>query len=372
MIDRPDLHIIAGERQEVRKPRLVPIPWERLHLLPKRRSLVAGLLDTAAMSVIFGASGSCKTFIAIDLAAHIALEWEWCGFPVEKGAVAYVAAEGGLGIEERLTAFRLHHNLGSAAGVPLFVVPEAIDLCRTKDDTEILLTRLRELPEEPKIALLVIDTLSRAMAGGNENSPDDMGRFVANCDRIRAATGAHLLAIHHSGKDDSRGARGHSLLRAAADTEIEVSRSEVTGIITATVAKQRDRAGGQSFVFTLQEVEIGHDEHDRPITSAVIVPADNAFAEAAPKKKLTPAATIALRALREAIDELGEKAPASNHIPPHASVVTLDVWRRYAYARGVSGSDKDRARQTAFQRASECLVAANLAALWERHAWLTS
>jgi RecA-family ATPase len=51
------------------------------------------------------------------------------------------------------------------------------------------------------------------MAGGNENAPDDMGALVRNIDRLRAETGAAVLLVHHTGKDTSRGARGHSLAR---------------------------------------------------------------------------------------------------------------------------------------------------------------
>ena len=105
----------------------------------------------------------------------------------------------------------------------LYVVPEPIDLCRSTADADLLLKRIAELPT---LSLIVVDTLSRAMSGGNENSPEDMGKFVTNCDRIRIASGAHLMVIHHTGKDDAKGARGHSLLRAAADTEIEVSREQ--------------------------------------------------------------------------------------------------------------------------------------------------
>ena len=70
-----------------------------------------------------------------------------------------------------------------------------------------------------RVALVVIDTLARAMTG-NENAPEDMGRFVAACGRIREACEGHVLIVHHCGKDQARGARGHSSLRAATDVEL--------------------------------------------------------------------------------------------------------------------------------------------------------
>ena len=115
--------------------------------------------------------------------------------------------------------------------VHLYVLPAGVDLCRSAADTKAIIIALAEIAEAAAVELVVVDTLSRALAGGNENSPDDMGAFVRNCDKIRQATGAHLMAIHHTGKDEARGARGHSLIKAAADTELEVNKSEFTNTV---------------------------------------------------------------------------------------------------------------------------------------------
>lgn len=99
-----------------------------------------------------------------------------------------------------------------------------------------------------------------------------MGAFVRNIDVIRAATEAHVMVIHHSGKDQARGARGHSLLRAATDTEIEVKRIErddgpVGGVLTVT--KQRDMEGEFRRAFTLRSVPLGFGRNGKPVTSAI-------------------------------------------------------------------------------------------------------
>ena len=85
---------------------------------------------------------------------------------------------------------------------------------------------------------MVIDTLARSM-NGNENSPDDMGKYVASCARIREAGDTLTMVVHHTGKDLARGARGHSSLRAATDVELEVSKGE-DGSGNVTVTKARD------------------------------------------------------------------------------------------------------------------------------------
>ncbi len=345
-----------------RARRLKPIPWSELGSLPKRETLVKGLLDRGAMSVKFGLYGCGKTFSSLDLACHVALGWPWFGRKTRQGPVVYIAAEGGLGIEERLTAFRYHHGVEPDA--PLYVIPVAIDLCKTKRDAAELVREIK--PLDP--ALVVIDTLSRTMAGGNENSPDDMGAFVANCDLIRQATGAHLLVIHHAGKDEGRGTRGHSLLNGAADTLIEVSKDEVSGLFTATVTKQRDRASGDVLAFRLEPIDIGMDEDEDTITSCVVVPSDE---PAVPRVKLTGPAKIALDLLGKAIYEAGEKPPASNHIPPDISACPVSLWKRYCETGSVTASDKPDSFDKAFKRAAERLQSLGVIRVWDDWVWIT-
>lgn len=121
--------------------------------------------------------------------------------------------------------------------------------------------------QEP-VRLVVIDTLARSFAG-DENSAAEMGAFVRSCDRIRAATGATVLVIHHSGKDAEKGARGSSALRAACDFEFKVTSSgkKVTKL-TCTKAKDSDPI--EDMGFKLESVEIGRkDSKGRPMVSLV-------------------------------------------------------------------------------------------------------
>ena len=114
--------------------------------------------------------------------------------------------------------------------------------------------RAAESDHGDKCALTFVDTLGRAMAGGNENAPDDMGALIGGADVVRRATGTCVGLLHHLGKDESRGARGHNSLRAALDTEIEITLSDKQ--LVATVTKQRDWPDGDKFGFTLKPVEL--------------------------------------------------------------------------------------------------------------------
>ena len=242
-----------------------------------------------------------------------------------------------------------------------------LDLIR---DHKALIASIRaQLPEGGKPAAVCLDTLNRSLAG-SESSDEDMAAYVRAADAIRDTFDCLVIIVHHCGHNGDR-PRGHSSLIGALDVQVAVKR-DAAGNIFATVEQAKDEEVGLEIVSRLVVVEVGTDDDGDPITSCVIEPVGEPAATKAAKKpeRLPGAAQIALRALREAVNELGEVPPASNHIPANVRTVTIDQWRERAYRLGVSGSDKPRARQAAFQRAHSVLVTARHAAVWEPHAWL--
>jgi AAA domain len=351
--------------------RLKPILWSYLDKLPKREALVEGLLHSAALSVLFGPSGCGKTFFALDLAAHIALGWPWRGRSVLQGAVVYVAAEGGYGIHERLEAFKCHHGI-DLDDFPFYVIPEPIDLCNSDADVDLLLWQLKsEIPKGQLIHFMVVDTVSRALAGGNENSPDHMGGLVRRCDKARTATGAHLMLAHHTGKDTSQGARGHSLLRAAVDTEIEMTWDKEAESGLAKVTKQRDSRTEGRFAFRLEQYDVDFPANGKPVTSCVVVPTEAEHTHTSQEPDLPTAARKSLAALAKAIEDNGQSAPALEGIPEGQRTVTKQCWREYAYKAEISTKGQ-RAKEQAFKRAMECLMEAGRIGRRDDLVWLNS
>lgn len=231
--------------------------------------IVKSVLDQGAMSVVYGASNSGKTFFALDLAFHIATGAEWRGLRVSGGSVLYLAAEGGNGIANRIVGLRASTG---CCDVPLALRRAGLDLLRPDADTARVIALAAEVEQRAPLKLIVIDTLSRVLAGGDENGPVDMTAFIKNVDRIREATSTHVMVVHHTGKDAARGARGHSSLRAATDTEIEVSEDEDTGERTAKATKQREYSGGEEWRFTLEPMELGKDQDGDPVTTCTVKP----------------------------------------------------------------------------------------------------
>lgn len=228
--------------------------------------IIKGVIDWGTMSVIYGPSNCGKTFFALDIAYHVAIQAPWRGKRVYGGSVLYLAAEGGNGIANRIMALR--ETTGSV-DVPLALRRAGLDLLNPRADTDHVLRLAKEVEQAGPLALIVVDTLSRVIAGGDENAASDMTAFIKNVDRIRQSTGAHIMIVHHTGKDAAKGARGHSSLRAATDTEIEISSDEF-GQRVAKVTKQRDYEGGDEFQFALRPVYLGQDQDGDNVTSCVV------------------------------------------------------------------------------------------------------
>lgn len=239
-----------------------------LSLTHSSKPLVEGLLDEEAFSVTYGASGSGKSFLMLDIAFHIAAGLLWNGKKVRQGAVAYVAAEGGTGIYKRLHALCKHYGIEK---VPFVVIPVSVDLLKGNDMKE-LVEEIKMRQEEigEPFVYIGIDTVSRVLAGGNENGPEDMGLLVHRFDQLRAVTKAHLNAIHHTGKQAALGARGHSLLKAATDTEIEVAVVIKDKSFNLKVTKQRESEGGKPMRFNFKSIELGVDDRGAKVSSNVI------------------------------------------------------------------------------------------------------
>lgn len=173
-----------------------------------------------------------------------------------------VVAEGVGGFRQRLKAY-VKHTGARMAEMP-GVVPDAPNLLLL-DDTDAL---IRGILAYGPARLVVIDTLSAVSPGSDENSAEGMGKVLSHCNRIHKATGAMVVLIHHSGKDASRGARGWSGLKAAADAEIEVTRNG--DFRSAKLTKLKDGQDGAVWDFRLLSVPLAYDEDNELVTSCVV------------------------------------------------------------------------------------------------------
>jgi hypothetical protein len=315
--------------------------------------MVKGWLDRNCLSMLYGPSNAGKTFVALDIAMHIAAGQPWRGLRVNGGPVLYIAAEGGAGIRNRLAAIKRDKPDMSAA--PFTLLPVGLDLHGQGDALAVC-----EIMPDADPALVVIDTLARSMGTGDENTAKDAAMFVRNCDLIREATGAHVMVIHHTGKDEDRGARGSSALRAAVDNEIQVT---ADGEILSR--KQRDQEPPEPLHFKLRSVVLGVDEDGDPVTSAVV---DETEPPKPERKPLRGKNEVAMQALYDAMRDHGETR-SGNMYPTNRKVVHVDHWRAACDAHGLTSGASDSAARTAFMRAKVKLMDMDEVREWGDHVW---
>lgn len=231
--------------------------------------IIKGVMPRADIGMVFGASGSGKSFLLIDICGAVARGVEWRGKAVKKGRICYVVAEGAAGFRKRLDAYCIQNNV-DITDLDIYVIPDAPNLAHK--------AHVKALCAAVKAAgpfdLLVLDTLAAVSSGADENSAKDMGVILDNARAVGRAAKAMTLIVHHAGKQADRGARGSTALKGRVDVEIEVVRSDNDR--AATVSKLRDREDGQSFGFKLEVVPVGMDDEGEVIDSCVIAHVEGA------------------------------------------------------------------------------------------------
>jgi len=342
--------------------------WSELGAVQPYDRLIRRLLGENSLAVIYGPPSSGKTFFATDMGLRIAWGGEWFGRSVLRGAVLYVAAEGSRGLENRIAAFKKQY--APPGDLPFVVVPATMDLGPNGSDVERVIAAAEHVATTTghPVRLIVVDTLARAMVGGDDSAGLDMGAAIRNCDRIREATGATVLLVHHSGKDVARGARGHSSLLGAVDTAIEIEKTE-TGRF-ARVVKQKDGADGEGIAFDLEAIDIGEAEDGERITSCVIVASDATPAPTGPR--LSPTEKLFVQELRNALADAGRVHRGDPNLPTVA-VVAREVWHQRVKAAGATmNATSANAERALLSKHTKSLKEKGVIGLWNDFAWLVA
>lgn len=217
-----------------------------LRQMPEREYLIDQYLPRG-FNVMFGQPATKKSFVALSMGCAIAAGKSWHGHETKQGPVVYVAAEGARGLGDRKDAWKIENRIGLLPD--LYVVPKAPRLLERGELDQVIKT-IGLLPVDP--ALIIIDTLSRTIVGGNENAPESMGVYIDNVTALGDAYNAATLVIHHSGWDGTH-ERGHSSLFGAEDGALKVT----TDGDNVTVKPTKNKDDAEAPDLNLHAVEVG-------------------------------------------------------------------------------------------------------------------
>jgi hypothetical protein len=339
---------------------------------PIRDWILKNVFLARTLFLIIGAPGCGKSFLALDMAMTMALAAvdprapkEWFGRKVKACGVVYLAAEGQEDFIIRIHAWLAAHGLPIDTKVPLFLIPTAIDMRSSDEATKALIEDIKGASEIAErdfgvpMGLIIIDTVNRALAGGDDAKADHIGAFVRNCSAIRAATSIATGGVHHTPRGADR-ARGHGSITGDNDAEIFV-REAFDGAPNAwTVTRSKASAKGDRHEFRLRQIEVGRDQENEAITSCYVAAGavegsiegvemrDAALAAQTKKPHMTADGrsilggnlTIVMRSLHNLIEAEGEEPKPEVRAPHGRRVVTMKRWHE-EIVRAMPGDEKD-------------------------------
>ena len=216
---------------------------------PEPAWIVDGLLPEDATVLWVGRTQSFKSFLLLDALLGVATGTETFGTVPTPGLVLYGAIEdlrnvGG----SRRRAWKVGRDRSDtplgwfrASLVPVLGFPgDFDDWCNAIDGWV----------GHDKLRLLAIDTAGKTLGGLNENASENVRLLWKMCDTLRERFGCTVVAIHHTGKDVDRGARGSSAWDADFDSRILVRRpSDDTKAVEVHVAKHKNAEEGRIWTF---------------------------------------------------------------------------------------------------------------------------
>jgi len=286
---------------------------------PQASDAVKGIFPSEGRAVIYGPSGSAKSFLELDLTAAIVEGRPWFGFRTRQHPVTIINLEGSLHL--RLAAWQEDRGREFPSGVQFITEPFSL-----LEDVDALAQVV------PHGSVVFVDTLNASCPGMDENSSKDMGLALEAAKTLQRLTRGLVVLVHHSGKDASRGMRGHSSLYAAMDAVLEVGRSGDSRFWR--LAKSKNGPDGIRRGFFLKPVPLGRDEDGDPVSSCTVTPDSVPVREERPLK---PSLKYALETLEAVLNRYKRYT------------VTLEQWREEFYAHHTA--DSSNAKKVAFRRA---------------------
>ena len=219
---------------------------------------IKGMLHLGEVVTVYGPSNVGKSLVALEILQHVCKGHALGSRRARKGSIVYIAAEAPISIKRRAKALGLTRADGA-----FFIGDEPIDLLDTCSIAQTI-QYLKKLDTSEKLRVVVIDTFSLAIPDADENSATAMSQAISNAKRIALDLKVCVILVHHEGKDDSRGPRGSTAIKAGVDVELKLERSDE--FVQLAGAKMRDGLVTEKMDFEIYGQDMGVDDDGDRVT----------------------------------------------------------------------------------------------------------
>lgn len=221
--------------------------------------LIERHVPKGGLGFLYGAPGAGKSFVALDMALHLAYgRQDWHGDEIrgsETGWVIYLAREGSAGFKARIEAWEQNAILHDPdpEKCRFALIRETLNFMQP-EDIHRLIQAVEQAGLKP-IDLIVVDTVSRVIPGADENLQKDMTLFVTACEALQYRFGCAVMGVHHAGKSGQM--RGSTVFTGAGDFIFTLQKDDKQKTdIKLTCAKQKDIEDGWTETYEMQGVQL--------------------------------------------------------------------------------------------------------------------
>jgi hypothetical protein len=321
--------------------------------VPPTPALIANVLPSAQVSVLFGQSNSFKSFLAIDMLCSIATGRSWHSFPVEQGAVLYIVTEGAHeAVAKRIVGWFEDKALPIEAGNAAIGIIKVPVIMNRTGDVDALIATIRE--GLPGCKLAVFDLLAGSMEGSEADS-EIVTAWVRGTQRLADELTCTQLHVTHSGYSDASRGRGHSHLWGSFSTRLKAEGDALARTTFLSVERHKDwDAAGLGWSFDLVQIPVGAGHETTLVPKMRQGPTNSAVRAHQPGRKIPKG----LRYLRQSLDVVMDAASDITPFPdgPIVKAVPLETVRGEFNRRYPGGTGDDLQKANTRRKAWDAVL----------------
>jgi hypothetical protein len=268
----------------------------------QKRWILKGITARRETSAWIAPPGAGKSALLTEISVHTAAQIDWRGHRAKEacGVVVFALERADL-FKRRLRVYQQRDGL---QGLPIAIADAVIDLLNPNCvDTIVSTVRAAEQRFGGNVGFIVIDTYAKGIAanGGDEDKAKDQNRAAANLRNVHGRLDVHIALVGHTGKDETRGARGSNAHVGDVDVMVQISGD---GTKVARVIKGNDQPERVIAQFKLEPFELGRDEDGDPITTSIV--STDVIDSAPPQKPREPKLTANQKTLFAMLHDAGK------------------------------------------------------------------